>query len=164
MHNSSNQIYFTVFCLLYMFRTNLLVHHQEHGMTCCITQCGTVVQATLAALKLWSYLQLQSSQSCLHDCTKLCNTVYYAVLLMMDDWIRSKHVEQTKNCEIIIDYKNCASRQQPDSHARLYRLYQLCNTVYYAVLLMMNDQIRSKRCRADKKLWNKTDYKNCASR
>ena len=43
------------------------------------------------------------------DCTKLCNTVYYAVLLMMNDYIRSKHVEQTKNCGIKIDYKNCAS-------------------------------------------------------
>ena len=30
------------------------------------------------------------------------NTAYYAVLL--------KHVEQTKNCGIKIDYKNCASR------------------------------------------------------
>ena len=33
----------------------------------------------------------------------------------------SKHVEQTKNCGIKIDYKNCASL---DSLARLYRLYQ----------------------------------------
>ena len=30
------------------------------------------------------------------DCTQLCNTVYYAVLLMVNDQIRSKHVEQTK--------------------------------------------------------------------
>ena len=29
---------------------------------------------------------------------------------MMNDWIRSKHVEQTKNWGIKIDYKNCASR------------------------------------------------------
>ena len=28
----------------------------------------------------------------------------------MNDQIRSKHVEQTKNCEIKNDYKNCASR------------------------------------------------------
>ena len=40
----------------------------------------------------------------------VCNTVYYAVLLMMNDHIRSKHVEQTKNCGIKIDYKNCVSR------------------------------------------------------
>ena len=53
-------------------------------------------------------------QSCRHACTIvpiiLCNTVYYAVLLMTDDQIRSKHAEQTKNCGIKIDYKNCASR------------------------------------------------------
>ena len=29
---------------------------------------------------------------------------------MMNDSIRSKHVEQTKNSGIKIDYKNCASR------------------------------------------------------
>ena len=29
---------------------------------------------------------------------------------MMNDLILSKHVEQTKNCGIKIDYKNCASR------------------------------------------------------
>ena len=40
----------------------------------------------------------------------LCNTVHYFVLLMMNDWIRSKRIEQTKNCGIKIDYKNCASR------------------------------------------------------
>jgi hypothetical protein len=38
----------------------------------------------------------------LHDCTdcrRLCNTVYYAVLLTMNDYIHSKHVEQTKSME-----------------------------------------------------------------
>ena len=45
MHNSYNQIYSTVFCLLYMFRTNLVVHHQQHGIIYCITQFGTIVQA-----------------------------------------------------------------------------------------------------------------------
>ena len=29
---------------------------------------------------------------------------------MMNDQIRSKNAEQTKNCGIKIDYKNCASR------------------------------------------------------
>ena len=29
---------------------------------------------------------------------------------MMNDWILSKHVEQTKNCGIKTDYKNCATR------------------------------------------------------
>ena len=32
--------YSTVFCLLYMFRTNLVVHHKEHGIIYCITQFG----------------------------------------------------------------------------------------------------------------------------
>ena len=43
MHNSYNQFYSTVFCLLYIFRTNLVVHHQEHGIIYCITQSGTIV-------------------------------------------------------------------------------------------------------------------------
>ena len=51
MHSSHNQFYSTVFCLLYMFRTNLVVHHQERGLIHCITQSGTIVQASLAALK-----------------------------------------------------------------------------------------------------------------
>ena len=37
IHNSYNQFYSTVFCLLYMFRTNLVVH-EEHGIIYCITQ------------------------------------------------------------------------------------------------------------------------------
>ena len=42
MHNSYNQFYSTVFCLLYMFRTNLAVHHQEHGIIYCVIQFGTI--------------------------------------------------------------------------------------------------------------------------
>ena len=43
MHNSCNQFLFhSFFCLLYMFRTNLVVHHQEHGIIYCITQSGTI--------------------------------------------------------------------------------------------------------------------------
>ena len=42
MRNSYNQFYSTVFCLLYMFRTNIVVHHQEHGIIYCITQFGTI--------------------------------------------------------------------------------------------------------------------------
>ena len=34
--------YSTVFCLLYMFRTNLVLHYQEHGIIYCITQFGTI--------------------------------------------------------------------------------------------------------------------------
>ena len=53
MHNSYNQFFYsTVFCLLYMFRKNLVVHHQEHHIIYCITQFGTIVQASLAAMKL----------------------------------------------------------------------------------------------------------------
>ena len=42
MHNSYNQFLFHSFCLLYMFRTNLVVHHQQHGIIYCITQFGTI--------------------------------------------------------------------------------------------------------------------------
>ena len=80
-----------------MFRTNLAVHHHEHSIIYCITQFGTVgtmVQASLAVLK-----QLDSPAR-LYRLYCVCNTVYYAVFLMMDDWIRSKHVEQRKNCGI----------------------------------------------------------------
>ena len=31
-HNSYNQFLLHSFCLLYMFRTNLVVHHQEHSI------------------------------------------------------------------------------------------------------------------------------------
>ena len=64
MHNSYIQFFYsTVFHLLYMFPTNLVVHHQEHGTIYCITQlwynrtgessCYEVVGKT--------YLQLHSS-------------------------------------------------------------------------------------------------------
>ena len=51
-----------------MFRTNLVVYHQEHRIIYCITQfgtIGTIVQAIVPIV--------------------LHNTVYYAVLLMMND-------------------------------------------------------------------------------
>ena len=73
MHNSYYQFYSTVFCLPYMFRTNLVVHHQEHGIIYCITQFGTIGTIVQASLHYCT------------DCTKLCNTVYYAMLLMMND-------------------------------------------------------------------------------
>ena len=48
-HNRYNQFFYsTVFCLLYMFRTNLVVHHQEHGMIYCITQFGTIGTVVLS--------------------------------------------------------------------------------------------------------------------
>ena len=68
MHNIYNQLLFhSFFCLLYMFRTNLVVHHQEHGTIYCITEYNRYNRAVCT------------------DCTKLCNTVYCAVLLMMND-------------------------------------------------------------------------------
>ena len=54
MHNSYNQFYSTVFCLLSIFRTNLAVHHQQHGIIYCITQFGTI--GTIVQVRL-------------HDCT-----------------------------------------------------------------------------------------------
>ena len=80
-----NFIFIPLF-LLYIFRKNLVVHYQKHGIIYCITHT------------------VQSVQSCCKhdctDCTKLCNTVYYAVLLMMNDYIRSKHTEQREGCGI----------------------------------------------------------------
>ena len=52
----------------------LLVHHQEHSVIYCITQFGTIVQASLAAL-----------QACTIVPIVLCNTVYHRVVLMMND-------------------------------------------------------------------------------
>ena len=43
MHSSYNQLFIPqFFCLLYMFRKNLVVHHQQHTIIYCITQFGTV--------------------------------------------------------------------------------------------------------------------------
>ena len=79
MHNYYNQFFYsTVFDLLYMFRTNLVVHHQQHGIIYCITQfgtIGTIVQVSLPAARL----------ACTIVPIVLCNTVYYAVVLMMND-------------------------------------------------------------------------------
>ena len=52
IRSSYNQFYSTVFRLHYVFRTNLVVHRQEHGIIYCITQfgtIGTIVQASAAA-------------------------------------------------------------------------------------------------------------------
>ena len=76
-----------------MFRTNPVVHHQEHGTVYCITQFGTIGTIVQASPVASSLTRLQASpvasnwtglQDCT-DCTKLCNTLYYAVLLMMND-------------------------------------------------------------------------------
>ena len=98
-----------------MFRTGLVVHHQEDGIIYCITHTVQSVQSVQSCRR--GYTRLQDCT----DCTELCNTVYYAVLLMMNDWIRSKHVEQIKNCGIKIDYKNCASRWSLTLFRHIYR-------------------------------------------
>ena len=52
----------------------------------------------------------QSRLACTVVPIVLCNAVYQAVLLIMNEKIPSKHVQQTKNCGIKkIVYKNCAS-------------------------------------------------------
>ena len=45
-----------------MFRTNLVVHHQEHGLIYCITQSGTIMQASLSAKKLCISLVINTLQ------------------------------------------------------------------------------------------------------
>ena len=59
-----------------MFRTNLVVHHQEHGIIYCITQFGTIGTIVQASL---------NSPARLYRLYCVYNTVYYAVLLMMND-------------------------------------------------------------------------------
>ena len=54
MHSSYNQFFiFIPQFLLYMFRTNLVVHHQQHGIIYCITQFGTI--GTIVLLGEFSY-------------------------------------------------------------------------------------------------------------
>ena len=53
MHNSYNQFYSSFFCLLYMFRTNLAVHHQQHGIIYCITQYNRYNRAVSTIYRLY---------------------------------------------------------------------------------------------------------------
>ena len=53
---------------------------------------------------------------------------------------------------------------EPSRLSSVERRNILYYTVYYAVLLMMNDYFRFETCRADKNCGIKTDYTNCASR
>ena len=71
MHNSYNKFLYHSFCLLYMFRTNLVVHHQEQGIMYCITQHNLYNLAYSTVVPIVPIV--------------LCNTVYFAVLLMMND-------------------------------------------------------------------------------
>ena len=52
MQNPYNKFLFHSFCLLYLFRTNLVVHHQEHGIIYCFTQFGTIGTIVLLAARL----------------------------------------------------------------------------------------------------------------
>ena len=76
MTNEIHNSYSTVFRLLYMFRTIIVAHHQEHSIIYCITQFGTIGTIVLAIL---------DSPARLYRLYCVCNTVYYAVLLMMKD-------------------------------------------------------------------------------
>ena len=60
MHNYYNQLFFysTVFCLLYMFRTNLVFHHQEHRIIYCITQFGTIGTIVQVPARLYRLYRL----------------------------------------------------------------------------------------------------------
>ena len=98
MHNSYNQFYSTVFCLLYMFRTNLVVHHQEHDVTYCVTQfgtIGTIVQASLVASKQLDSILYRALDDERLDSLETCRA--------------------DKICGLKIDYKNCASRWSYDA-------------------------------------------------
>ena len=70
-----------------MFRKNLVVRHQEHGIIYCITQFGTIMQASPAAIA--------AGIACMIVTIVLCNAVYYAVPLIIDERLGSKHVQQT---------------------------------------------------------------------
>ena len=75
MHNSYDQFFYsTVFCPLYIFRTDLVVHHQKHGIIYCITQHNRYNRYNRALSTIVPIVPIV-----------LCNTVYYAVLLMMND-------------------------------------------------------------------------------
>ena len=56
MHNSYNQFYSTFFCLLYMFRKNLVVHHQEHSIIYCNTQYNRYNRATNCTVCVIQYI------------------------------------------------------------------------------------------------------------
>ena len=52
---------------------------------------------------------------------------------MMNDYIRSKHVEQTKNCGIKIDYRNCASRCLLTHCSMMHRTYNVKLNEYFFI-------------------------------
>ena len=81
----------------------------------CSTCFERLTRSSSGVLPNILYYTVQSVQSCYQASIAaiaaiLFITVYYAVLLMMNDLISSKYVKQAKNCRIKIDCKNCASR------------------------------------------------------
>ena len=126
MQNSYNQFYFTgFFCLLYIFRTNIAVRHQEHGIIYCITQYNRYNQAGESSWltctivpncviqgdsKRWN----QFLKSNLTKLSPSFRITLYSILCRAPDDERLDSFEtcraDKKNCGIKIDYKNCASR------------------------------------------------------
>ena len=94
----SNPTYGIDVCLLYVLRVRKQSSLRRLGHSC----RGVIPNMV--------YLQQLYSPNNTIVPILLCNTVHYAVLMMMNDQIPSKHVEQTKNCGIKIDYKKCTSR------------------------------------------------------
>ena len=114
-----------------MFPTNLVVHNQEHGIIYCITQfgtIGTIVPAQLYRLYMFRkklvvhhqehsiiyYITQYNRYNCATTIVPIVpNCAIQYIMPCSRLWrtrLVSKHVEQTKNCGIKVDYKNCASR------------------------------------------------------
>ena len=81
------------------------------------------------------------------------NILYYTV----QSCLQHDCIDCTKLCNTVQSVQSCLQHDCTDCT-------KMCNTVYYAVLLMMNDQIRSKHVQQTKNCRIKIDYKNCASR
>ena len=74
MHNSYNQFLFHSFLsALHVSNESSRSSYQEHGIIYCITQFGTI--STI----------VQASPACTIVLIVVCNTAFYAVLLMMND-------------------------------------------------------------------------------
>ena len=111
MHSSYDQFLFHSFCLLSMLWMNLIIHYQEHGIIYCITQSGTIVQASVAAMKLYVRLTYNFIAARL-ACTIVPNCVIQYII-PCSWWCMTRFVRNRadKNCGIEIDHKICASRR-----------------------------------------------------
>ena len=83
LHSSYNQFLFHNVYLLYMFRTNLVVYHQEHGIIYCITQ----------------FWYKRAGESSCYDV--VCMYVYEIQLTMMFVLVFSFHLIQMPNITFI---------------------------------------------------------------